>query len=206
MGTIPPKVGRVNCHHLLMGPSTLLCLGSPRTPRRGGGRSPKRVTLAVPHQIPCLPRGVPPSSLPKRGKRHESSNRSRPAHPELIDSQNPVPGPMSAAGRGSLPSSTRSSTWTRRSFVARWVRWLSVVPLQLRTLLHARVIEAELAEELTFHLERKAEQYIARGLTLDEARRRARFDLGGIESSKERCRDARCGRGAGGRSSGTAYA
>ena len=31
------------------------------------------------------------------------------------------------------------------------------------------------------HLERKTEEYVAQGMTQEEARRRARLDLGGIE-------------------------
>src|SRR5256884_5998100 len=40
-------------------------------------------------------------------------------------------------------------------------------------------------------LERKTEEYVAKGMTQEEARRRARLDLDGIEQTKEKCRDAR---------------
>src|SRR5437879_10121795 len=46
-------------------------------------------------------------------------------------------------------------------------------------------------EELRDHLERKTEEYVAQGMTQEEAHRRARIDLGGIEQTKEKCRDAR---------------
>jgi hypothetical protein len=51
----------------------------------------------------------------------------------------------------------------------------------------------ELDDELRDHLERKTEEeeYVAQGMTLEEAYRRARLDLGGIEQTKGECRDAR---------------
>jgi hypothetical protein len=49
----------------------------------------------------------------------------------------------------------------------------------------------ELDDELRDHLERKTEEYLAQGMTQEEARLRARLDLGGIEQTKEKCRDAR---------------
>jgi predicted permease len=55
--------------------------------------------------------------------------------------------------------------------------------------------ESELDEELRFHLERETELYISRGMAPDEARRRARVALGGIESTKETYRDGRGTRG-----------
>src|SRR5438874_13795519 len=41
------------------------------------------------------------------------------------------------------------------------------------------------------HLQQKTEEYLAQGLTQEGAHRRARLDLGGIEQTKEKCRDAR---------------
>jgi len=51
--------------------------------------------------------------------------------------------------------------------------------------------DQELDDELRDHLERKTEEYIAQGMTQEEAHRRARMDLGGIEQTKEKCRDTR---------------
>jgi putative ABC transport system permease protein len=48
-----------------------------------------------------------------------------------------------------------------------------------------------LDDELRDHLERKTEEYVGKGLTQQEAQRLARLDLGGIEQTKEKCRDAR---------------
>ena len=46
-------------------------------------------------------------------------------------------------------------------------------------------------DELRDHLERKTEEYLAQGLTQQEAQRRVRLDLSGVEQTKEKCRDAR---------------
>jgi predicted permease len=51
--------------------------------------------------------------------------------------------------------------------------------------------DQELDNELRDHLERKTGEYVAQGMTQQEAHRRARLDLGGIEQTKEKCRDAR---------------
>jgi len=48
-----------------------------------------------------------------------------------------------------------------------------------------------LDDELLDHLERKTEEYVAKGMSPQEAQRRVRLDLGGIEQTKEKCRDAR---------------
>src|SRR5205085_1319871 len=69
--------------------------------------------------------------------------------------------------------------------------WLYTIPLRLRSLFRWVQADQELDDELRDHLERKAEEYIAKGMTQEEAHRRARLDLGGIEQTKEKCRDAR---------------
>src|SRR5437763_6170498 len=71
------------------------------------------------------------------------------------------------------------------------VHWLYTIPLRLRSLFHRRQADQELDDELRDHLERKTEEYAAQGMTQGEAHRRARLDLGGIEQTKEKCRDAR---------------
>ena len=58
-------------------------------------------------------------------------------------------------------------------------------------LLRRRKMEDQLEKELRFHLDEHASELIARGLSPDEARRRARLALGGFEQVKENCRDAR---------------
>jgi putative ABC transport system permease protein len=60
---------------------------------------------------------------------------------------------------------------------------------RLRLLLLRR--DAELDEELAFHLEREAEANVAAGMKPEEARRQARIAFGGVESAKENCRETR---------------
>src|SRR5437016_2871860 len=69
--------------------------------------------------------------------------------------------------------------------------WLYTIPLRLRSLFRWSQADQELDDELRDHLERKTEEYVAKGITQEEAHRRARLDLGGIEQTKEKCRDAR---------------
>ena len=52
-------------------------------------------------------------------------------------------------------------------------------------------MEAELDDELRFHLEKEIEQNVSRGMSLEEARRAALLDFGGVEMIKEECRDVR---------------
>src|SRR5881398_1520419 len=70
-------------------------------------------------------------------------------------------------------------------------RWLFTIPLRLRSLFRLAQADQELNDELRDHLERKTEEYVAQGMTQEEAHRRARIDLGGIEQTKEKCRDTR---------------
>ncbi|PYT98400.1 MAG: hypothetical protein DMG38_15765 [Acidobacteria bacterium] len=69
--------------------------------------------------------------------------------------------------------------------------WLYTIPLRLRSLFRRAQADQQLDDELRGHLERKTEEYMAQGMTPEEAHRRARLDLGGIEQTKEKCRDAR---------------
>ena len=69
--------------------------------------------------------------------------------------------------------------------------WLFTIPLRLRSLLRRAQADQELDDELRDHLERATEAYVAKGMAPEEAQRRARLDLGGIEQTKEQCRDMR---------------
>jgi hypothetical protein len=62
---------------------------------------------------------------------------------------------------------------------------------RLRSLFRRRQVEAELDEELRYHLERKIEEYIAQGLAPEEARYAAFRAMDGLEQQKEECRDMR---------------
>src|SRR5438270_8037898 len=61
----------------------------------------------------------------------------------------------------------------------------------IRPLFLRRRAELELDEELDFHLRMLIEQNVARGMTAREARREALITLGGIEKTREQCRDTR---------------
>jgi hypothetical protein len=69
--------------------------------------------------------------------------------------------------------------------------WLFTIRLRLRSLFRWAQADQELDDELRDHLERKTEEYVAKGMAPEEARRRAWLDLGGIEKYKEECRDTR---------------
>lgn len=69
--------------------------------------------------------------------------------------------------------------------------WFYTVPLRLRSLFRSRAVERDLDDEVRFHLEQQIEQYIARGMAPDEARRAALRQFGGVEQKKEECRDMR---------------
>jgi predicted permease len=62
---------------------------------------------------------------------------------------------------------------------------------RVRALLFRRSVERDLDDELQFHVEHQAAEYVRRGLPQAEALRRARLDLAGPEQVKEACRDAR---------------
>ena len=49
--------------------------------------------------------------------------------------------------------------------------------------------ERQLDAELRFHLEQQTADYVAAGMTPEEARRRARLEFGGLDQVKEECRD-----------------
>ena len=69
--------------------------------------------------------------------------------------------------------------------------WRYTIPLRLRSLFRSAQDHQELDDDLRDHLERKTEEYLAQGLTQQEARQRVRLDLSGVEQTKEKCRDAR---------------
>src|ERR1051325_8896253 len=68
---------------------------------------------------------------------------------------------------------------------------LSRLKRRLRALLSKDLMEQHLKEELHYHVERQTEQNVKQGMTLAEARHAALKDFGGIEQTKEHCREAR---------------
>jgi predicted permease len=68
---------------------------------------------------------------------------------------------------------------------------LKSLRMRLRALFRRADVEAELDDELRFHLDEQTRLFISRGLSEREARRRAIVALGGIEPTKEHLREGR---------------
>ncbi len=60
-----------------------------------------------------------------------------------------------------------------------------------RLLFARRTFEDSMTDELRFHMEQYAEDLMRSGISREEAKRRARIELGGVNSLKEECREAR---------------
>jgi len=75
--------------------------------------------------------------------------------------------------------------------IAEMMRFIYKLPLRLRSLFRRGRVELELNDELRFHLERLAEEYVAKGMTPKEARYAALREWGGDDQIKEECRDMR---------------
>ena len=71
------------------------------------------------------------------------------------------------------------------------MRWRYKLPLRFRSLFLKSNVEQELAEEIRFHLGKLTEEYVAKGMTPEEARYAALREMGGVEQIKEECRDMR---------------
>ncbi len=71
------------------------------------------------------------------------------------------------------------------------MRWTSIFRLRLRSLFSRKRVEAELDEELRYHLERQMEEGIAAGMTHEDAHYAALQSIKDIEQRKEECRDMR---------------
>ena len=68
---------------------------------------------------------------------------------------------------------------------------LSDIKYRLRAIFRRQAMEHELADELQLHCEREAAKLVSAGVPRDEAWRRARLAIGGVEQVKEECREAR---------------
>ena len=64
----------------------------------------------------------------------------------------------------------------------------------LRFLFRRPQVERDLDQELRYHLDRQTELNVTRGMQPEEARREAILMVGGLETVKDECRDARAGR------------
>src|SRR5215467_8976758 len=67
----------------------------------------------------------------------------------------------------------------------------SKVASWLRAVTGRSRMESEMDAELRFHIEAFAEDLSKRGVSREEALRRARIEFGGVERAKEECREAR---------------
>ena len=63
----------------------------------------------------------------------------------------------------------------------------------VRALFRSKRVDADLTDELRFHIEREAETNVARGMTADAARRAARLKVGSVDDALETARDDRPG-------------
>jgi predicted permease len=68
---------------------------------------------------------------------------------------------------------------------------LSDLWYRFRALSRRKAVDAEMDEELAYHLDREAEKYRRQGSSPDEAMRRARIALQGVEQARQQCREAR---------------
>ncbi len=71
------------------------------------------------------------------------------------------------------------------------MRFFYKMRLRFRSLFRNCRVEKELSDELRFHLEKLIEEYLAKGMTPQEARYTALREIGGVEQIKEECRDMR---------------
>jgi macrolide transport system ATP-binding/permease protein len=69
--------------------------------------------------------------------------------------------------------------------------WMYTLPLRLRSLFRRERVEAELDEEMRYHLDRLIEANVAAGMSEEEARFAALRAMHGLEQRKEECRDMR---------------
>src|SRR5439155_12919417 len=60
---------------------------------------------------------------------------------------------------------------------------------RLLALFHRRQLDEELSDEMSAHLELSTADYVARGMSLEEARRAAGLRFGGTLQTAEACRD-----------------
>src|SRR5579864_5984549 len=65
-----------------------------------------------------------------------------------------------------------------------------MISARWRSLFGRSRIESEMSAELQFHMESYAEDLIKKGISPEEALRRARMEFGSLEAKKEECRES----------------
>lgn len=68
---------------------------------------------------------------------------------------------------------------------------LSDLLFRLRAIFRRNAVEEDLDDELRFHFEREVEKLVASGVNPEDASRRAKLAIGGMDQVKEECRQAR---------------
>jgi predicted permease len=71
------------------------------------------------------------------------------------------------------------------------ITWLTVLMARIRAFFRASEEDRELTQELDSHVAMSVEEHVRRGMTLDQARRAARLELGGLTQLREAHRDVR---------------
>src|SRR5689334_20756686 len=71
------------------------------------------------------------------------------------------------------------------------MRLIHKFPLRLRSLLQRQAVDQDLEEELQFHLQRLADEYVAEGMNREEAHHAALRSFGRLQQIKEECRQMR---------------
>jgi putative ABC transport system permease protein len=71
------------------------------------------------------------------------------------------------------------------------MRWVTRAGLRLRAILRRGAVEAELDEELRYHIEREVEERVSAGEDPVQARRETALRFGAVDRYKEECREAR---------------
>ena len=72
-------------------------------------------------------------------------------------------------------------------------QWLYSLPVRFRFFYRRSQVDQEMQAELRQHLDRQISENIAKGMSVEEARRSAVLALGGVTQIEQQCRDARGG-------------
>src|SRR5262249_9161016 len=71
----------------------------------------------------------------------------------------------------------------------RVIRWLSALPLRLRSLFRRREVDRELDDEMQYHMEQLTQENMARGASPEKARYAALRAMDGLTQNKEKARE-----------------
>ncbi len=74
------------------------------------------------------------------------------------------------------------------------MNWLQIIQAKFLAAFNKRKLDQEMDEEMRSHVEMRAQQNVAAGMSLEEGRHAALKEFGWTESIKETCRDQRGGR------------